>query len=474
MVGPLSRIRGIARLPPIGTSPHADRMSISDATPIISHAGSDGTLAETIFDMKAGTTLLAVAHPDGTNEIVSVLELPDGTRLVPYSATNNLLATRCVLLPSALGDVGDAGDMVGEISSFLARYVDLSPAFAELAPYYVLLTWVYDAFGEVPMLRFRGDFGSGKTRALLALGSLCYKPFFASGASTVSPIFHILDVFRGTMVLDEADFRYSDMTGELTKILNNGTVDGLPVLRTMTNRHKELNPQAFRVFGPKIIAMREHFDDRALESRLITEEMARRPLPPRIPIHTPPELAEEATQLRNRLLTWRFRNRDKVAPIPSRAIGGASARMNQMALPLLSLVNDDDTRARIAAFLLDQEGKIEGECTETPEMRVLAAIVEAFEEATAPVVRVADVAERFNAHPSRRLHIPLSNKAVGVIIREKLRISTAKSHGTYGITQDMRARVYALADRHGVPHTMPSFPHDPARGSESHASREAS
>lgn len=106
-VGPLCRIRGIARLPPIGTGPHADRMSVSDATPIISHAGSDGTLAETIFDMKAGTTLLAVAHPDGTNEIGPVLELADGARLVPYSATNNLLATRCVLLPSSLGDVGD-------------------------------------------------------------------------------------------------------------------------------------------------------------------------------------------------------------------------------------------------------------------------------------------------------------------------------------------------------------------------------
>lgn len=49
---------------------------------------------------------------------------------------------------------------------------------------YVLMSSVYDAFNDAPYLRLRGDFGTGKTRSLLAIGSLCYKPFFASGAST--------------------------------------------------------------------------------------------------------------------------------------------------------------------------------------------------------------------------------------------------------------------------------------------------
>ena len=76
--------------------------------------------------------------------------------------------------------------------------------------------------------------GSRKTRALIALGSVAYKGFFASGASTVSPIFRTLDSFGGTLVLDEADLRFSDKTADLVKILNNGTVRGLPVLRTLT------------------------------------------------------------------------------------------------------------------------------------------------------------------------------------------------------------------------------------------------
>ena len=98
-----------------------------------------------------------------------------------------------------------------------------------------MLTWVYDVFAEVPYLRFKGDFGSGKTRALQVIGAITYKPVFASGASTVSPIFHALDLFRGTLVFDEADFRFSDEKAEVTKIFNAGTTRGFPVLRSAVN-----------------------------------------------------------------------------------------------------------------------------------------------------------------------------------------------------------------------------------------------
>ena len=88
---------------------------------------------------------------------------------------------------------------------------------------------------------------------------------FASGASTVSPIFHTLDTFRGTLIFDEADFRFSDEKSQLVKIFNNGNVRGFPVLRTMISASRVFNPRAFNVFGPKIVAMRKAFDDPALE-----------------------------------------------------------------------------------------------------------------------------------------------------------------------------------------------------------------
>ncbi len=429
-------------------------MSTNPALPIVSRVCRDGTLLETLYDPDEAATALAVGRVDGTSDIVPYYDLPDGSRVAPYSPTNNLLTSGCVLLPSAVGDVRDKGDLLADVRAYLARYVELSPAFVDLAPYYVLLTWVYDAFNEVPYLRFRGDWGSGKTRALITLGSICYKPFFASGASTVSPIFHILDGFRGTLLLDEADFRFSDLTGDLTKVLNNGTVNGLPVLRTMTNRHRELNPQAFRVFGPKILAMRERFSDPALESRFITEETARRPLPQHIPIHTPDSLREEARALRNTLLAWRLRYRHAITPDPSRVIAGVDARTNQMALSLLSLVDDPSERARIAAHLSGESTARTRAMLDTPEARVLAATVQAFSGTSGPYVSVAAIAACFNDAALTSGHPSMSNKWVGGVLRSRFGIPTAKSRGVYGISIAERARIAALADRLGLPRIL--------------------
>ena len=146
----------------------------------------------------------------------------ESERLVPFSPHNNIIRNNVVLLPSGPAEYGTKDDLVEEIRRYLHRYLDVSPAFEDVAAYYVLFSWLYDAFNEAPYIRFQGDYGTGKTRALLVVGSVCYKPFFASGASTVSPIFHILDAFRGTLILDEADFRFSDEKAEIVKVLNNG------------------------------------------------------------------------------------------------------------------------------------------------------------------------------------------------------------------------------------------------------------
>lgn len=419
-----------------------------DTTPIISRVLPDGTLLEAIYQPAEFKTALAIGFASGDAAIEASFTLPSGETLVPYSPRNNLLVTECVLLPSDIGEFGDKRDLVDGIRRYLRRYVDLSSVFEEVAAHYVLLTWVYDAFNELPYLRFRGDFGTGKTRALLTVGSVCYKPFFASGASTVSPIFHVLDAFGGTLILDEADLRFSDATAELTKILNNGNIRGLPVLRTMTNRHKELNPTAFRVFGPKIVGMRQSFSDRALESRFLTEETGGRPLRADIPIHLPDSLAVEARELRNRLLAWRFHARRAIKVDPERLIDGVSPRLNQTALALLALVDDPNLRGEIAAHLINVEGPVPTERSPGDDASVAQAMCAAFEDATAPFISLADVTQRFN-NSLEDFHLPLSNKAVGAIVR-RLGVATTKSRGIYIISQSERSRCSGIAKRFGI------------------------
>jgi hypothetical protein len=418
--------------------------------PTVSRALQDGTLVELLYQADL-TTALAVRRPDGSVSVVGSLDLPDGEQLVPYSAKNNLIATGCVLFPSDVGDFGDKGDLVCAVQAFIHRYADLSRAFEEIATYYVLLSWVFDAFEELPYLRIQGDFGTGKTRALLTIGSLTYKPFFASGASTVSPLFHVLDAFRPTLLLDEADFRFSDATADITKILNNGNMNGLPVLRTMTNRHRELNPQAFTVFGPKIVAMRKRFTDDALESRFFTEYTMRRPLRPDIPIHTPPALKVEALALRNRLLAWRFIARDSLAACPDRLVPGVSPRANQVALALLSIVDDPAARDRIAAELLGSEARGAHERASSQLAVMLDAVEEAFDRSHGPSIRISEIVELFSSRRPDQAQNPMSAKWVGWFVRTHLRLTTYKSGGVYVVPQSERAKLAGFRASFGLP-----------------------
>ena len=312
------------------------------------------------------------------------------------------------------------------------------------------LTWVYDAFNEVPYLRLRGDYGTGKTRGLIAIGSLCYKAFFASGASTTSPIFHTLDAFGGTLLLDEADFRFSDATAQLVKIFNNGTVRGLPVLRTVVNRHKEFNPQAFKVFGPKIIAMRGSFEDKALESRFLTEEMGTRSLREDIPIGLPASLKKEGLELRNRLLHFRLCNLFRIKTDPSVISPDIEPRLNQTALSLLSLVDDPALRAEIMAGLVRQNATTLADRSQTVEAGVTAALQEAFTEATGSSVSVRDVTDRFNARFCAEYGHPFSNKWIGGVLGKQLRIETQKSHGVYVVPISEKPKIDMLAARFGL------------------------
>ena len=407
-------------------------------------------LVELVYDPGALTTALATCDTSGRTSIEDSVHLPSGERLVPYSPLNNLIANECVLLPSGIGDFRDKRDVLEQVRVFLHRYVDLAPTFEEIAAHYVLLTWVYDAFSDLPYLRFRGDFGTGKTRALLTIGSLCYKPFFASGASTVSPIFHIQDAFQGTLILDEADFRFSDATAQLAKVLNNGTTRGMPVLRTMANRNRELNPQAFRVFGPKIIGMREHFSDQALESRFITAETNGRSPRAEVPIHLPERFKREALHIRNTLLAWRFRSRFSVGPDPLRAAQGVAPRYRQTSLALLSLVDDPALRDQIGRELAGEEARVLQERADTLEAAMLGAVVEAFGASMAPHASVDDIAARFNTKATEDLGRPMTNKWVGGFIRRRLRLATMKTNGVFVVPRSELKRAEALAYRFGV------------------------
>lgn len=399
----------------------------------------DGTVLEMVLRRQAGETRLVTWRDGATTEATSVSI--DGHRYVPYSPKNNLLTHRVVVLPSAASDYESEAELAGEVRRFIHRYVDVNPEFEEIAVHYVLLTWGYDVFNELPYLRVRGQYGCGKSRFLLTVGALCHKPIFASGASTVSPIFRLIDQIGGTLVVDEADFWASDERAEIIKILNNGNARGFPVLRSEVTPSKEFSPRAFHIYGPKLVATRHRFEDEALESRCLTEVMGRRPLRRDIPITLPGCFEEEAEVLRNKLLMYRFRRFGRPVDVVMEREPGLEPRRAQIVAPLISISPDAAGRDRIRAFIAQQGASDQDTSMET-ERRVLGAVKAVLVDPSAPLTMSA-IARRFDADWGERYGVEAAPRWIGSILR-RLGVRPQKSNGVYVIPASAYAQLRDL------------------------------
>ncbi len=433
-----------------------DKAKVEKTVPTVSRRLDDGTVIDLVYSPGTKRTSLAVCSA-GVISVWDSFTTSFGERLVPVPGSNNLIRHRALFLAEKPEPFGSAVELVQAIDDYIFRYVDLSDQFRRIASYYVLLSWVHDAFNELPYLRLRGDFGSGKTRALSVIGSLCYKAFFASGASTVSPIFHTLDTFQGTLILDEADFRFSDEKSELVKILNNGNTKGFPVLRTAVTAKREFDPRAFSVFGPKIVAMRQSFEDPALESRFLTEEMGLRSLRDDIPINLPDRQKEEALALRNKLLSYRFALLPKIKVDDSLVDPTLSPRSNQILVPLLSIVDDEELRDEVRAvarFLEDAQSSVRSSSSEAQVLEVLFSL---FAESDRSHVPVAEVTASMIEHYGGEYDRPLTHRYIGNILRKRLHLTTYKRHGVYVIPAAMREQVNILCKKYGVSEADPDI-----------------
>jgi len=417
-------------------------------TPMVSGVLQDGSPVEMIYRPEERRTLLCIARDDGIRYEASVEE--DGKRLVPYSPENNLLKNDVVLFPSEAAPYETEQALVAEIRQFIHRYVDVSPLFEEIASYYVLFTWVYDAFNELPYLRLRGDTGTGKTRFLLTAGSLCYKPIYASGASTVSPLFRILDSVRGTLIIDEGDFRFSDEKAEIVKILNNGNARGFPVLRSEAINAREFSPRAYAVFGPKLVSTRGFFQDRALESRCITEETGSQRLRDDIPLNLTDQYQREALTIRNKLLMFRFRNFGKRAVDASLVDRSIEPRLAQIFVPLMSVIEDAEARKALREVAQEYNRELVADRGMDLEAQVLEVIQDLRESPYANGISIKEVAERVSERYGDDFERKVTPHWIGHVVRRRLGLKTEKRHGSYMIAATEGSKLTRLFEKYGI------------------------
>jgi hypothetical protein len=408
-------------------------------------------LAEMVYDPIENTTNFAI-YQNGKISYKQFISNSE-TKFVPYSPNNNLIKSKVVLFPSKAEEYGSETELLKEIHEFIYRYADLSPFFHKLAPYYVLFSWVYDRFNEVPYLRFIGDTGSGKTRVVQTIGSLCYKPIFATGGASVSPIFRILDLFRGTLLLDEADYRFSDEKAEIIKLLNCGNTPTFPVLRSESKKQKEYDPVAFQVFGPKIFDTRGYFQDPALENRCLTEEMGQKKLREDIPINLPNQFWQEALGIRNKLLMFRFRNYGQKKINPELIDKNLEPRMNQIIIPLASIIADEETRKQLKDFSREYNNQLISDRGMREEAEVLEEIIKLAKEGEPSMQEIAEAMnERCGYNDLHYRGKKYTARGIGEIVRKKLKLLPKRKggRGTWIIPFTEAEKIARLMEKFGI------------------------
>jgi hypothetical protein len=198
--------------------------------------------------------------------------ISDKNRRLKYVPINDdSVGTGAVLIPTDAVEYKDEVTLEKEINDFIGKWLDVSDEYREKSTWYVMLTWVTDNLNTVPYLRPLGDYGTGKTRFEDTVGGLCYKPMFFGGAANIAPMYRMMNIWKGTLVLDEFNIDRSDAKSDIIQILNNGYQRGKPVFRCNPNDASKVD--AFDPFGPKIMVTRQRFSDKALESRCLTEIM---------------------------------------------------------------------------------------------------------------------------------------------------------------------------------------------------------
>jgi len=263
------------------------------------------------------------------------IELGEETYQPSAPDINHLVTGGTLILPSDACEYQDKAELLREIQSFIHMYLDISPKHEQLCSIYVLSTWLYDNKDTVCYLRFIGDTGTGKSRALKVVGNLCYKTINMAGALTPAPIFRVIDKYHGTLIVDEADWKQSSEQSEITKILNGGFEKNMPVWRCSPDNPEDV--QTFNTFCPKVLATRREFHDPALESRCITitmEETGRTD----IPVQLKATFYEEQSALRNKLLMFRFKNYS-IEPTEVE-VKVSSCRLKQGFYPLAQVISD--------------------------------------------------------------------------------------------------------------------------------------
>jgi energy-coupling factor transporter ATP-binding protein EcfA2 len=261
----------------------------------------------------------------------------------------------------------------------VTKFVHLIEDHLSVVVAFILYTWQFPRFDTAPFLHLLGQAGSGKTRLLRVLNDLCYRSIPLSGGSSHSSLFRSVDLYRGTLCLDETDF--SARNGEdfeIARALRGSFQKGFVYTRTQGG-HDNWAPVSFDLFGPKVIAGLYPFSDIPLESRCVQIVMRSGVRPDLYPVSLPADYEEQCAGLREWLLSWRLKSHFE--PLELLTLPGLDGRLQQVFGPLLSVLQSPKLRASLEAVAGRAQAELREARSESPDGAILAAMLRLSQQA---------------------------------------------------------------------------------------------
>ena len=291
----------------------------------------------------------------------------------PISSSSWFIDNWLILFSWSVAKYDSDNELINDIRDFIHKYVDIQEELEIVCVYYIIMTYFFQKFSEVPYLRVIWDYWSWKSRFLKTIWWLCHNPIMVNWWLSSSALFRILDMVKWTLVFDEADLKQSDTTNEVVKILNNGYQKWQSIIRADWNKF-EVN--SYSVFWPKVIWSREDFKDKALESRCITFIMKRTNRED-IKRNLDEEFEKEALELRNKLINYKYKNYNKVI-LKEEVIKWLEPRLNQIINPILSVIDDEDDKTVVILNSLNYQDELKKDRYLSIEWQIFQVINDLF------------------------------------------------------------------------------------------------
>lgn len=411
-----------------------------------------------------GKTYFAI-YKNNAVSIVDEIKIDDQT-IKPMGSNDDIIKAGLLKVCLKPKDYKSNQELYQEVVDFIKKYFYGNESFIKISALYVMMSWIFELFREIPYLRVLGGFSTGKSRFLTTVGSCCYKPMFFTGSSSFSSIFRAIHQFKGTLLFDEGDFKNSDFASEATKLFNVGYNKDGCVTRSgeRGNKTKHYELEAYNVFCPKIIASRETYDDLALESRCITQELPVITKNSAIILQIPDEFEKDSNQLKRKLLMFRFKNFNTIKMESFDIEGISNMRILQIMAPIWNIAKllSKKERSLVIDYSIKMDKEISRSQLITDEACVLMAIIKLI-KVNLEKIYMNDISR--GIRESRPIYDgdmyyetvgDLSPRKIGHLVEKNLHLKKHRDNkGLYlKITNGIKVQINDLKNRFGITDEM--------------------